>query len=265
MNSQTNRYARLIEAVFFKHYKTGATEVPFLREDITGKAAELEIELPKNVGDLIYTFRYRAELPESITKLAPKPKEWVIRPDGTGKYKFSLSASTRVIPNPHIAETKIPDATPGIVQCYAFGDEQSLLTKLRYNRLVDIFTGITCYSLQNHLRTTVPEMGQVETDEVYVGIDRRGVHYAIPVQAKGGSDQLGIVQVEQDFAICAAKFPNLVCIPIAAQFMDDDVIALFSFEKRKNDVKVLSEKHYRLVEPSSLDVEEIELYKRRPE
>ncbi len=42
--------------------------------------------------------------------------------------------------------------------------------------IIDIFTGITCYSLQNHLRTTVPDVGQVETDEVYVGIDRRGVH-----------------------------------------------------------------------------------------
>ena len=45
---------------------------------------------------------------------------------------------------------KIPDATPGIVQKYALADEQALLAKLRYNRLLDIFTGVTCYSLQNH-------------------------------------------------------------------------------------------------------------------
>lgn len=65
--------------------------------------------------------------------------------------------------------TKVPDATPGIVAKYAFNDEQALLAKVRYNRLVDIFTGVTCYSLQNHLRTTVSEIGQVETDEIYVG------------------------------------------------------------------------------------------------
>ncbi len=36
------------------------------------------------------------------------------------------------------------------------------------------FTGITCYSLQNHLRTSVPDIGQVETDELYVGVDKKG-------------------------------------------------------------------------------------------
>jgi len=76
-------------------------------------------------------------------------------------------------PNPNLAETKVPDATPGIVAKYAFNDEQALLARLRYNRLVDIFTGVTCYSLQSHLRTTVPSMGQVETDEIYVGLDKK--------------------------------------------------------------------------------------------
>ena len=67
-----------------------------------------------------------------------------------------------------LVETKIPDATPGVISRYAINDEQGLLAKLRYNRLIDIFTGLTCYSLQNHLRTTVPELGQVETDEIYL-------------------------------------------------------------------------------------------------
>jgi hypothetical protein len=45
--------------------------------------------------------------------------------------------------------------------------------------------GLTCYSLQNHLCTTVPEMGQVETDELYVGLDRRGAQYIIPRTSEG--------------------------------------------------------------------------------
>ena len=71
--------------------------------------------------------------------------------------------------------------------------------------------GITCYSLQNHLRTSVPDIGQVETDELYVGVDARGCQYVIPVQAKGGSDTLNIVQIEQDMALCESRFPALVC------------------------------------------------------
>jgi hypothetical protein len=55
---------------------------------------------------------------------------------------------------------------------YALNDEQALLAKLRYNGLVDIFVGIACYSLQSHLRTTVSGLGQVEIDEIYIGIDK---------------------------------------------------------------------------------------------
>ena len=94
---------------------------------------------------------------------------------------------------------------------YALSDEQALLAKLRYNRLLDTFTGLTCYSLQNHLRTKVPNVGQVEVDEIYVGLDRKGAHYVLPIQAKGGNDQINIVQIEQDLAMCAAKFPALQC------------------------------------------------------
>lgn len=261
----TNRYSQLIEAVFFKHYHKGATVVPFLREDLGEAAEKAGIKVPKNIGDLVYSFRYRVPLPESILKLATGTKKWVIRLDGIGRYKFCLASLPRIAPNPSLAETKIPDATPGIIRSYALGDEQALLAILRYNRPIDIFTGVTCYSLQNHLRTTVPGLGQIETDEIYIGIDKRGCHYAIPVQAKGGSDQLGIVQMEQDIALCEAKFPSLVCIPVAAQFMEGGLIALFAFEKNGDDIAVSSEKHYRLVEPSHLAPEELELYRHRLE
>ena len=138
------------------------------------------------------------------------------------------------------------------------------MAKLRYNRLIDIFTGLTCYSLQNHLRTTVPELGQVETDEIYIGLDKRGAHYVLPVQAKGGTDQIGIVQIEQDFAVWATKFPDLICRPIATQFMGDDVIALFEFEQTEDGIAIASEKHYRLVHPEDLSTEELARYQQRP-
>ncbi len=146
---------------------------------------------------------------------------------------------------------------------YALSDEQALLTKLRYNRLIDIFTGATCYSLQNHLRTIVPTFGQVETDELYVGVDRKGENYVFPVQAKGGNDELGVVQIEQDMALCAHKFPDLTCRAVAAQFMADEVIALFEFELAEGEVRKVSERHYKLVAPDELTREDLALYRQR--
>jgi hypothetical protein len=261
--AKLNRYSQLIESIFFKSYRKPVTEIQFTREEIEQSASELEIKLPKNLGDILYSFRYRASLPKRIIDTAPTEFEWIIRPAGRALYKFVLIKQVHCKPSEHFAETKIPDATPGIISRYAMNDEQALLVKVRFNRLIDIFTGLTCYSLQNHLRTTVPEMGQVETDEIYIGIDKRGVHYIIPVQAKGGSDKLGIVQIEQDFAIGATKFPTLICKPIAAQFMTNNVIALFEFEASGGEISIVSEKHYRLVQSAELTNEEIEIYKTR--
>ena len=134
-----------------------------------------------------------------------------------------LVGNVPLTPNPNLAVTKIPDATPGIIGKYTFSDEQAVLARVRYNRLIDIFLGITCYSLQNHFRTTVPGMGQVETDEMYVGVDRSGAHYVIPVQAKSENDRLSRVQIEQDVALCASKLPSLICRPVGVHMMRTDL------------------------------------------
>ena len=153
MATEKNRYTQIIESIFFKYHRDGATEVPFDRSDIVQSAEDLGIKLPKNLGDVLYSFRYRVELPTTITAKAPEGYEWIIRPAGRARYRFVLSTRASIIPSAMLVETKIPDATPGVIDMYALNDEQALLAKLRYNRLIDIFTGITCYSLQSHLST----------------------------------------------------------------------------------------------------------------
>lgn len=86
----------------------------------------------------------------------------------------------------------------------------------------------------------------------------------MPVQAKSKADQIGIVQIEQDLALCDEKFPELVARPIAAQFMDEDSIALFEFGRDSDGVVVkLAERHYRLVPESEMSSEDLQLYRNR--
>lgn len=256
-------YAPIIERIFQSKFRRGMREVDFQREDIVKFGKQLNVALPKNLGDLVYSFRYRAALPTAIQSKAGEGEIWIIRPAGIGKYRFVLVPDRRLAPNENMSTTKVPDSTPGVIAKYALSDEQALLAKVRYNRLVDIFTGAACYSLQNHLRTTVPNMGQVETDELYVGVDKRGVHYVFPVQAKGGTDKLNVVQIEQDFGVCASKFPSLICRPIAAQFMKEDVIALFDFEQTDKGVSISAERHYKLVPPEEVTEADLEAYRQR--
>lgn len=258
-----NRYAQIIERIFFNHYIAGATEVCFERKEIESVAQELHINLPKNLGDIVYSFRYRVALPESIRAKEPEGSQWIIRPAGRSRYCFVLVNEQNITPTAMKAETKVPDATPGLVAMYSLDDEQALLAKLRYNRLIDIFTGITCYSLQNHLHTFLAGIGQVETDEIYVGVDKKGRHYVFPVQAKGHSDKLNIVQIEQDFALCASKFPDLICRPLGAQFMGKNLIALFEFENTPEGVRWSIEEHYRLVSSDEVTPAILRSYRER--
>jgi len=258
-----NRYAAIIERIFNSKYQPGMESLDFKRDELVTIARELQLTLPKNLGDLIYSFRYRSALPESILAKASPGLTWIIRPAGQAKYRFVLVPDAPLAPNLNLAETKVPDSTPGLIVKYAFDDEQALLARSRYNRLVDIFTGVTCYSLQSHLRTTVPEMGQVETDEIYVGMDKKGAHYVFPVQAKGGTDRLNVVQIEQDFAICRGKFPSLICRPIGAQFIANGVIVLFEFEQTETGVRISSERHYKLVAPDEVSDEDLRNYQQR--
>ena len=260
---EPNRYSKIIERIFLKYYEEGAREVSFERKDIEKVAKELKIKLPKNLGDVIYSFRYRASLPKTIKSRAPKGENWIIRPAGRSRYCFVATKLTTISPSKNLAETKIPDSTPGVISMYSLSDEQALLAKLRYNRLVDIFSKVTCYSLQSHVRTATPRLGQVETDEIYIGVDRRGAHYVFPIQAKGGRDKLNVVQIEQDFEICSSKFPTLICRPIAAQFMDENLIALFEFEKNNDEVVISLEKHYRLVPSEKISPEDLKNYRIR--
>lgn len=257
-------YKSVVEHVFHARFRPGDAEVPFVRDDIVTAAEDLGLERPKNLGDVIYNVRYRSGLPESIQALAPDGHEWIIRATGTGKYAFVAVIPLDLTPNRTMAIVKIPDATPGVIERYRQSDEQALLAKLRYNRLIDVFMGMACYSLQNHLRTQV-DGNQIETDEVYVGVDRRGIHYVIPVQAKGGTDRLGVVQIEQDVVMCRSKFASAVCRPVAAQFLGSDQIVLFELTEESGEIRVVAEKHYLLVAPDQLSDEELAGYRTRAE
>lgn len=260
--AKKNRYAAIIEEIFRTHYRVGMQEVPFTRDEIGNAANALNIKLPENKGDNIYSFKYRTSIPESISLTAPAGFVWAIVGVGRSRYAFRLVKPLDLTPRANLLVVKIPDATPEIIEAHALGDEQALLAKVRYNRLVDIFLGVSASSLQNHLRTTVSGIGQIEIDEVYVAIGKSGNQFVIPVQAKGGKDKHGRQQTEQDIACCAEKFPTLVCRPISAQFITRKKIAMFELGTQDGEIGVVSEVHYELVPASQITTADLAAYRR---
>ena len=250
MAQSSSRYSLIIESIFKRKYQAGAQHLAFERSEFIDVASELRVNVPKNLGDIVYTFRSRQELPESIKDTAPNDYEWVIQSRGRGRYAFELRRVLDLAPSsePNVV---IPDSTPWLVKEHAQSDEQSLLAKIRYNRLIDLFTGITCFHLQSHFRTHVSQIGQTETDDLYVGFDENGRQHILPIQAKGLKEKLSRIQIENDFVVCARKFPDLVAKPISAMQTGMDAIVLLEFEQKDNELARVKESHYSLSESTT--------------
>lgn len=263
MAKSTNRYAGILAGIFQRHFRKGTKSFEFRREELEAMAAELGLELPKNLGDLVYSFRYRTAMPVAVAATAPAGYEWLIEGAGRSVYRFKLVRENRILPSAGREVIMVPDATPQIVVRNAKSDEQALLAVVRYNRLIDLFLRVTAYSLQNHLRTFVKDVGQVETDEVYVAVRNTGQQFVVPVQAKGGRDQISTVQIRQDLALCRSAFPDLTPRPVAVQFRDDTegrVIAMFELTEQDGEIRVADERHYRLVPSDAISPDELRAF-----
>ena len=211
-----------------------------------------------NTYDLRYQYTSgRRALPDTIDQLGP----WWIIGRGKGKYAFGkLAESATVKIQADLYTILLPDATPEIVLGYAGGDEQGILAKLRYNRMLDIFLGITCYHLQGHLKTSIRGKGQVEIDELYVGLSSGGKQFVVPIEGKSAKGRVSKVQILQAIQFSQARYPKLILRPVGIQEMQDGSIVLIEFTpgSHPDEIKILEMRRYGLVPMSDVPLDELQ-------
>lgn len=152
------------------------------------------------------------------------------------------------IPNDLLANL-VPDATPAIILEYTGDDEQGILARIRYNRLLDVFLQITCYHLQNQFKTVIKNKGSCEIDDLYVGLNTNGVQFVIPVEAKSANDRLNKTQIVQMIDFAKARYPTLTLRPVGVQEMKDGSLAFVEFQpaNHPDDIKIKEVRRYKLV------------------
>jgi hypothetical protein len=190
-------------------------------------------------------------LPASVDELGP----WMIAGRGKAKYAFvKLASSTQIQIQDDLLAILLPDATPEIVVEYAGDDEQGILAKVRYNRLLDIFLQITCYHLQNHWKTSIKHKGQCEIDDLYVGLNTNGVQFVIPVEAKSVGDHLSKTQIVQMIDFAKARYEMLTLRPVGVQEMKDGSLVFVEFKPadHPDDIKIKEVRRYKLVPMSEV-------------
>lgn len=242
---KSNAYDQVLIELFKTRFKRGMSEVAFDKDDLIDTAAKLGLRI-KNLADVLYSYRSRRDFPEEIAKKG----NWILAQKGSGKYAFLKVTQSATVDIPSTLKIyPIPYAVPEIVAMNLAKDEQGLLTIVRYNRLLDVFSGLACFHLQSHVRTHVKDHGQVEIDELYVGVDKDGRGYVLPVEGKDSGEYLGIDKAVALSLFAKAKFPGLICRPIAVIRQSDEVIACVEFEPSCDisRVSVLDIRRYQLV------------------
>ncbi len=71
MAKSANKYDQIIAKVFFDNFKGNTDSVSFDREELVSSAEHLSIPRIKNLGDIVYSYRFRKKLPKSIVDTQP--------------------------------------------------------------------------------------------------------------------------------------------------------------------------------------------------
>lgn len=241
------RYEQAIEEIFARHYREDLNYFVFHKDELIEVCEQLGITI-RNIPDIIYAFRGRRSLPNSITSKG----HWAIESAGTNAYAFRRlnNPPQFAIPFTDYAPIDIYNAIPEIVENFLRQDEQSLLTRILYNRLIDIFTGLTCFHLQNHYRSHIQDLGQVELDALYIGVNNAGQLFIIPVEAKSQSEgeMIGRVQISQMAKLVRQDFPDLQARLIAVKVLNDNSIGFVEFDDylEPDEIGIVSVRRYRL-------------------
>ena len=240
--TEPKEYDQILIELFSRLYEQGQTKLPFTKRDVEQVIADLELEI-RNVPDVTYTYRTgRSPLPAEILKHG----HWAIDGAGKGKYVFvKLSRSPYFDLPEDMEKVAIPDATPQIVLKYQSSDEQAMLARVRYNRLVDTFVGLTTYQLQSHFRTTVQGLGQVEIDDLYLGVDENGNWSVLPVEGKAGGERLGVVQVRALSLFAREQFPGLKVRPLGIKLLSDGTFLFVEFTDQTDFDSVAARRYKR--------------------
>jgi len=246
--NQSPDYDKVIREVFLRHYRKGATYLKFGKDELAEACGKHGITV-RDILDIIYTYRARRVLPARILATG----HWAIEPAGRGAYAFRLLRNP-----PHFeiqfreyAPVDIYNAIPEVVEGLLQQDEQSLLTRVLYNRLVDIFTGLTCFHIQNHYRSFVAGMGEVELDALYVGVDKTGALFVLPIEAKNQaeSEMISRIQVSRMAKLVRQDFVDLRRRILAVKAVADGTIGVVEFDDREepDDFGIVSVSRFRLI------------------
>jgi hypothetical protein len=244
-------YVPILLDIFHRKYKEGDFVVRFTLDEVRESAMRLGVISDlRNAPDLVYRMKSRTKLPSEISDKGFRILKTVER----GIYQLERAEST-IIELPEGAIFCIEDKTPVPVrrllnEDLSRIDEQGLLTIVNYCDLLSLFTGLKIYRLKSHARKSVSKIGQVEVDEIDVGVTYSSLNLPIifPIEAKAAPDPLNWAQIANQVNFANQQFSGFIVRPIGIKVDWNSIIYIIEFtpEIEAKNLRIVNSVRYRL-------------------
>ncbi len=254
-----SKFASVAERLFFGRYTGDVREIAFRSADVAAAADELGYAVADQLGDFYVAYGFQQPLPRSIRATAPRDFEWRIMSDAPDHYRFALRTNFRFVPDAMLAEYKVNDVTGCERRACGQMSPRELLDVVHANRLVENFSGLRLASREIDVNIEVPSgFGMAETIQVtiadlIIGESWRTARYIMPCYVVSNDGTLNAERFELCINGLRQRYPDYICLPLAVQGLDEDVIVLCSLETASDGIRKGSERHCMLIRSAQLD------------
>ena len=231
-----SKVKRALTHIFRKKYKPGLKEITFTRKELTETIEELGIPS-----------RNPAHIPYEASKRGGMPKEIIEAGFNTILNKKEAYALVYIENNviefpeskPIIYASKIkPSLMKHIIpNGLAKADEQTMLSIINKHKILEHFLGLEIQHYVPHRRCSLPNIGQVEIDQIAWGIQNNDDDVVIPIEAKGGKENLTRSQMKNCVYYAQANHPGVKIRPVAIKLFPGNDIGVVETDLETNPIK----------------------------
>lgn len=242
-----SRSEQMLSLIFLTRISSGVPAVPFTLDDLAMAAQKLGAKRPKNLPDVIYAVQQKDTLPDLITQTAPTGSEWQIEALGQGTYCLKLAPVFRVIADANIEPNVVRDKSCALACDFDLTEKGKLEVQLRINGLLDDYFGARLTLLCQPPRGMIKNAGQGEIDAIYTGTSPTGRPMVVPILLEPSSKPVPVKKPARMVHHIQQHYPNYPNYPFVVQRLEDGTIALIELAPDEEGIRVLREKHYRLI------------------
>lgn len=225
------------------------TPISFERTDILDVCKNEFGEAPKNLGDIVYSLRYRLDYLSNYDYLLEKDYTWTLLSTGIGQYELAPLKKLR-LPNLESENVLyVDDQTPAHIHKLRPLNDQSLLMKVIQNGILNEFLQDDLMFLQAHHKVNLNNWGQAEIDGILASNNSSHLYL---IEVKGYTEVIGWPQMIQLKMYAQQNHPDVLFTPVFIQSHRDWSFSVVQFDYKNSFPKV--KKYQRFMFTNMMDM-----------